>query len=82
MAEQAPNHAEIRLFQQALPRDLQERLSAAIIAVGDEKPGGHSSYSTTFWFPNEQTPSNVVEEAIVAFRDMVQPPENCIGAEW
>lgn len=82
MAEQAPTHADIRLFQQALPRDLQERLTAAIIAVGDEKPGGHSSYSTTFWFPNEQTPGNVVEEAIVAFRDMVQPPENCIGAEW
>lgn len=82
MANQASTNADIRLFQQALSQDLQERLLAAIKAVGDEKPGGHSSYSTTFWFPNEQAPTNVVEEAIVAFRDMVQPPENCIGAEW
>ena len=82
MADQGPRHAEIRLFEKALSDDLHGRLLAAIKAVGDEKPGGKSSYSTTFWFPDEQQPSNVVEEAIVALREMVQPPENCIGAEW
>ena len=82
MADQSPKHADIRLFEQALPDDLFHRLFGAIRAIGDEKPGGKSSYSTTFWYPEEQTASTVVEEAIDALREMVQPPESCIGAEW
>lgn len=83
MVVQGPKHDdEICLFERALSSDLHDRLAAAIRAVGDEKPGGHSSYSTTFWFPNDQAASNVVEEAIVALRKMVKPPEECIGTEW
>jgi hypothetical protein len=82
MADKSPKHADIRLFEEALPNDLKDRLQAAIQAVGDERPGGKSSYATTFWFPNQQAPRNVAEEAIIVLRDMVQPPEHCIGAEW
>ncbi|MEP1208888.1 MAG: hypothetical protein ABJM29_13920 [Rhizobiaceae bacterium] len=82
MTYQTSNLADIRLFEQALSKDLHQRLLKAVVAIGDEKPGGKSSYATTFWYPNSQTPSNVAEEVIVALREMVQPPADCIGAEW
>lgn len=82
MSDQTAKLADIRLFEKALPDTLHERLLAAMLAVGDEKPRGKSSYSTTFWYPNNQQPDNVAEEAIVALREVVRPPSECIGAEW
>ena len=82
MTDHTAKLAGVRLFEEALPNGLYDRLKAAVLAVGDEKPGGKSSYSTTFWYPNEKAPDNLAEEAIVALRDMVMPPSDCIGTEW
>ena len=82
MTDQNAKLADIRLFEQALPHEMHERLRNAVIAVGDEKPRGKSSYSTTFWYPDGQSPRNLAEEAIDALRDSVQPPVQCIGTEW
>ncbi|NKB51077.1 MAG: hypothetical protein GKR97_02435 [Rhizobiaceae bacterium] len=82
MSDQTASPADIQLFEGALPKALHQRLLSAMLAVGEEKPRGKSSYSTTFWYPDEQAPSNVAEEAVVALRDIAQPPSECIGAEW
>ncbi len=72
--------AGIRLFENALPEPLFERLYRGISSINDE--GGKSSYSTTFWFPNGAAPANVAEEAIIGLQKLITPPAECIGAEW
>ncbi len=82
MTDQNASPSDIQLFEDALPRTLHERLLTAVLAVGDEKPQGKSSYSTTFWYPNDRPPGNIAEETVIALRDIAQPPPECIGAEW
>ena len=71
---------EIRLFEQALPDRLFERLVRAVRSLGRE--GLKRSYKTTFWFPLGADPTNVVEEAILELLRLVAPGPECIGMEW
>ncbi len=74
--------AGIRLFEEALPEPLFNRLYQAVSAIGNERPKGRGTYATTFWFPRGTAPTNVAEEAIVKLFTMIKPPSNCAGAEW
>lgn len=71
---------EIRLFEDALPASVFERLVRAVHEVGDERL--KRTYATTFWFPIDAKPANVAEEAIHVLSAMVDPPPSCAGYEW
>ncbi len=71
---------ELRLFEEALPGPLFERLAHAVRDVGDERL--KINYDTTFWNPRDRAPTNVVEEAITRLVALVGPPPRCIGTEW
>ncbi len=70
----------IRLFEEALPGSLFERLARAIRSTGVERL--KKNYTTTFWFPRDGTPTNVAEECIVELLRLVEPGDECVGMEW
>ena len=74
--------AEVCLFEDALPKELFERLVHAVRSVGDERMKDNGSYTTTFWFPVGTDPTNVAEEAILELIRQVDPGPECIGTEW
>ena len=73
---------KINLFADALPKPLFRRLARAIEAVGEERMEDMGSYSTTFWFPREAEPTNIVEECVSSLCHEIQPGPKCIGMEW
>src|SRR5437016_7919172 len=73
---------KINLFTEALPSPLFRRLVRAVQAVGTERIEDMGSYNTTFWFPLEAKPRNIVEECVNKLRTMVRPGPRCIGMEW
>jgi hypothetical protein len=73
---------KINLFEDALPTPLFRRLRRAVYAVGSERMEDMGSYSTTFWFPWDAKPTNVVEESLIHLCAMVRPGPTCIGMEW
>jgi hypothetical protein len=72
--------AGVHVFEEALPGSLFERLARAIRAVGRER--FKRNYTTTFWFPLGDEPSNVAEEAIMALMPLADPGPDCVGIEW
>lgn len=77
VASQVP---ECRVFEEALPGSLFERLVRAVRSVGNERL--KKNYTTTFWYPNDAEPTNVVEETVIELSKLVNPPDNCSGVEW
>src|SRR5207249_1349459 len=73
---------KINLFEDALPRPLFQRLARAVRAVGTEGMEGMGSYNTTFWFPRDAKPTNIVEECVSKLCSLVRPGPRCIGLEW
>ncbi len=73
---------KINLFEDALPRPLFQRLARAVRAVGTEGMEGMGSYNTTFWFPRDAKPANIVEECVSKLCTLVRPGPRCIGLEW
>jgi len=73
---------KINLFEDALPRPLFQRLARAVRAVGTEGMEGMGSYNTTFWFPRDAKPTNIVEECVSKLAALVRPGPRCIGLEW
>jgi len=82
MAIQVSQLPNIRLFSDALPTPLYNRLHSAMVSIGDEQPDGKDTYSKTFWFERNSVPSNVVEEAIVLLEKWAEPTAEYIGMEW
>lgn len=74
--------AHVRLFENALPGKLHERLLRAFIAIGDERPDGKDTYSRTFWYERGCGATNLAEEAIEELQKCANPPSDCIGTEW
>lgn len=74
--------AKIKVFQNALPTALLERLLHAVEGVGMERMEGMGTYDTTFWVPVPFKPTHIVEECISKLWDLVQPGPLCIGMEW
>lgn len=77
---QATQVPDTRVFENALPRELFDRLVAAVLAIGDERL--KHNYTTTFWFPRGTEPRNVAEEAVTHLAKYADPPPNCVGMEW
>ena len=73
---------KINLFEDALPKPLFQRLARAVRAVGTEGMEGMGSYNTTFWFPRDAKPANIVEECVSKLCTLVRPGPRCIGLEW
>ena len=73
---------KINLFEDALPRPLFQRLARAVRAVGTEGMEEMGSYNTTFWFPRDAKPANIVEECVSKLCTLVRPGPRCIGLEW
>lgn len=73
---------KVRLIEDPLPTPFFRRLATAVCAVGTERMDGMESYSTTFWFPRDSKPTNVVEECVAKLCALVQPGPQCIGMEW
>ena len=73
---------KINLFEDALPKPLFNRLARAVRAVGTEGMEGMGSYNTTFWFPRDAKPTNIVEECVSKLCSLVRPGPRCIGLEW
>lgn len=71
---------DIRIHDEALPGSQFERIARAVRGVGDERL--ERNYNTTFWFPLNAKPANIVEETVVALVRLADPPQDCIGAEW
>jgi hypothetical protein len=71
---------DLRLYEEALPEPLLERLLRAVRDVGDERLA--ANYDTTFWFPRDRAPTNIAEEAIAELLELVNPSRECIGTEW
>ena len=61
----------VTFFEEALPGSLFERLARAIRAVGRERI--KRNYTTTFWLPLGQKPTNVAEEAALALFGLAVP---------
>ena len=76
------NMRKINLFEDALPKPLFLRLARAVRAVGTEGIEGMGSYNTTFWFPRDAKPANIVEECVSKLCTLVRPGPRCIGLEW
>lgn len=70
----------VTFFEEALPGSLFERLARAIRAVGRERI--KRNYTTTFWLPLGQKPTNVAEEAALALFGLAEPGSDCAGIEW
>src|SRR6267378_1477960 len=73
---------KINLFKDALPNPLFRRLARAVQAVGTERMENMGSYSTTFWFPIDAKPTNIVEQCVSKLYALVRPGPKCIGMEW
>ncbi|MBW2422298.1 MAG: hypothetical protein JRH19_27450 [Deltaproteobacteria bacterium] len=71
---------DLRLFEGALREELFGRLVRAVRTLGDEQL--RRNYTTTFWLPLEQDPTNVAEEAVLELLELVDPAPHCIGVEW
>lgn len=78
--EQDTHHT--KLFNDALPGPLFDPLVRAVRAVGTERMEGMGTYNTTFWFPLDAQPSNIVEECVSQLHRLVHPGPRCIGMEW
>lgn len=74
--------AEICLFEEALRVPIFEKLVSAVRAIGSERMKGNGSYTTTFWFPRDASPTNIAEETIIELINLVDPGPDCIGTEW
>jgi hypothetical protein len=68
----------VSLTDHVLPAPLFARVRRAIVGLGEQRL--KQTYQTTFWFDFAASPSNVVEEAIVALRGVA--PGTFAGAEW
>lgn len=73
---------KINLFEDALPGALFRRLGRAVRSVGAERMEDMGTYNTTFWFPINTKPTNVVEESLNLLFTLAQPGPECIGMEW
>ena len=73
---------KISVFEDALPKPLFRSLVQAVRAVGAERMEGMGSYNTTFWFPRDAKPTNIVEECVGQLANLVQLDPECIGMEW
>jgi len=82
MRNQISQLAEIRLYDEGLSDPLFGRLHEAVFAIGDEKPNGKDTYSKTFWFNRNATPTNIAEQALVELEKLANPAPSCIGMEW
>ncbi|MGI9264869.1 MAG: hypothetical protein ACR2QU_08060 [Gammaproteobacteria bacterium] len=82
MTEQAAlqQGADIRVFEEALPGSLFERLVRAVRAIGGERL--KRNYTTTFWLPMGAEPTNVAEEAAIELSRLVGPTSEVSGLEW
>jgi len=78
-AQLNPDH-DIRVFDEALPSALFDRIVSAVRDIGSENL--KDGYNTNFWFPRHMQPSNIAEETIAALTKLADPPANCIGTEW
>jgi hypothetical protein len=72
----------VTLIDDALPRARFARLLHAIEALGSERL--RSTYQTTFWYPLDAKPSNLVEEAVQRLQGLLTPERRrrAIGVEW
>ena len=73
---------KIDLIKNAMPLPLFRRLVRAVRAVGTERMEDMGSYNTTFWFPRDAKPTNIVEECVSKLCVQVRPGPRCIGMEW
>ena len=73
---------KIDLIKNAMPLPLFRRLVQAVRAVGTERMEDMGSYNTTFWFPRDAKPTNIVEECVSKLCVQVRPGPRCIGMEW
>jgi hypothetical protein len=72
----------VTLVDGALPAPRFKRLLRAIEHLGAERL--RESYQTTFWFPFDQAPSNLVEDAVLILRELIPAPRRAKvkGVEW
>ena len=73
---------DIKLFADAVPQALFNKLYEAVSSPEDGRLKNKSSYSTTFWFPRDAPATNIAEETITKLSTNLDLPGNCIGAEW
>lgn len=71
---------DIRVFETALSSALFGRIVSAVRDIGDENL--KDGYSTSFWFPKDAKPANIVEETITALIKLAVPPAAHTGTEW
>ncbi len=69
----------LRIREKALPPAQFARLLRRVRALGRERL--RQTYQTTFWYPLEAPPSNVVEAVVPALRQHVRP-RGAVGVEW
>jgi hypothetical protein len=62
----------------ALPAPLFRKLAARVRALGQTRL--RQTYQTTFWFPLDEAPASVIEEAVLLLRPHV--PGRFVGVEW
>lgn len=72
----------VTMVDEALPASRFKRLLEAIEQLGTERL--RDSYQTTFWFPFDEAPSNLVEEAVLTLREHIPSKRRAkvIGVEW
>lgn len=72
----------VSIADDALPRRRFRTLFERIVALGNERL--RESYQTTFWFPFDAPPSNLVETAALIVRERLPARRlrGVIGVEW
>jgi hypothetical protein len=77
-----PRPSLVTLIDRALPGRDFARLQRAVLGLGTE--GLRTTYQTTFWYPLDAAPSNLVEQAVQRLLPVIPAARRrgVLGVEW